>query len=123
MVTGIDIIDEQHKLIESCTKKLEDVIIKRGVSIYDPKEIVSILYKYYKTHFYTEELLLNKMEISNEQKNEHIDEHENFLKFLKNIKNSEKISVELIINLKKWSEDHILEMDINDFKESIQEVV
>jgi len=119
MITGIDIIDEQHELIKSCTKKLEDVIIKRDKSVYNPKEILNILYKYYKTHFYTEELYLKKMDMNDEHIQEHIQEHMDFLKLLKNIGNADKISVELILNLKKWTESHIMEMDMNDFKEPL----
>jgi hemerythrin len=100
----VDMIEEQHFIMDNCIKRLQYLTIDRYKSIYLIDDIVKELVNFYKIHFNIEE---NLMLILDKIDQNHIDEHTNFIQNLELNKNS----VDLLIFLKKWNENHIKNRD------------
>ena len=112
--TGINEIDEQHKKLVDILNTLFDAIQqdKEGV-IY--KNILQDLIDYIKFHFETEEGLMIKHEYPDFQK--HRQYHDYLTKqvmtfYQEEAENAEKLSIDLLVFLKRWLEDHILGTDM-----------
>ena len=114
--TGIEIIDSQHEFIERVINKLIDVLAKREESLYNSSDILQEIIDYYTIHFYTESIFLSKLNITQKRIEDHKNEHEVFLKKLQDFKNEKSpITIELLLSLKDWANNHINDDDFKDF--------
>lgn len=105
------IMEKQHDIIDEAVGKLENIIIHRYDSLYHATEILTEVKSYFKLHFATEEIFLNSFDFDIEYINEHTQEHAKFLEFLDSLSEKEHISIDLLIELKKWSDNHIEKLD------------
>jgi hemerythrin-like metal-binding protein len=103
--TGIDIIDCQHKMIDESINVLANMMASRNPDI---ERIMCRIRKQCREHFLTEEKFLSDIKGFNEHKQE----HNNFIEILDEVNSPDK----MIILLKKWNEEHIINKDIPDFE-------
>ena len=103
--TGIHIIDEQHRMIDESINKLANMMARRDPSV---ERIMCIIRKQCREHFLTEESFLS----GTKGFNEHKKEHNEFIEILNGVDSPDK----MIIILKKWNQDHIIEKDIPEFE-------
>lgn len=95
-----EIIKEQHGILDNTIKQLESIIIDREDSKFDLKESITNLINFLKIHFYTENLLINELNLSN--KEEHVNDHLKLINYLS--ENNDVI--ESLIYIKKWEKNH-----------------
>ncbi len=113
-ITGIDIIDSQHKILINKANKLNSCIQEFNFSN-NLKILLDELLEYTFYHFDTEEELFSKYEYSD--KINHLKEHNDFKNYIKNFLNIENINNmdegrSLLIYLKYWINHHIREIDM-----------
>ena len=117
--TGINIIDEQHKLLFKMGRELELLLqIPDGVSKKDDAvKLLVDLRNYVTFHFYTEESLMDQ--IGYPDADNHKDYHKSFERqitniSLKNILNENYNEMRTLLNnLYSWIFDHISKEDMN----------
>ena len=120
--TGINIIDEQHKLLFKLGREFELLLqIPDGVSKKDDAlKLLVDLRDYVTFHFYTEESLMEQIDYPDVE--QHREYHEIFQKqitniSLKNINNENYDEMRTLLNnLYSWIFDHMLKEDLK-FKE------
>ena len=120
--TGINIIDEQHKLLFKLGREFELLLqIPDGVSKKDDAiKLLADLRDYVTFHFYTEESLMEQIDYPDVE--QHREYHEIFQKqitniSLKNINNENYDEMRTLLNnLYSWIFDHMLKEDLK-FKE------
>ena len=113
LMTGISIIDAQHKVLINKINKLNSSINK--VNILELNVLLDELLEYTSYHFDTEEDYFEKFNYSDREA--HLKEHNSFKNYLKNLLNvkiKEDIEAqrELLEFLKKWVEYHIRDIDM-----------
>lgn len=112
------LIDIQHSIIDESLEKLKKLIIQRERCDVKLKEILEDLVIFYDSHFYTEQLYLNrnklKGSINEERLNDHIKDHENFLEFIHEALNDKALPIEVYLKLEKWSKEHVKDYDVQD---------
>lgn len=112
-------IDTQHqKLFEILGRFYEIVRLKDGYDHYDEiMAIFSELSEYTVYHFGYEEKLFDEFRYDSINKKLHKLEHEKFIKKVSEVdanqidENQKGISLDLVMFIAKWIEDHILETD------------
>ena len=120
--TGINIIDEQHKLLFKLGREFELLLqIPDGVSKKDDAlKLLVDLRDYVTFHFYTEESLMEQIDYPDVE--QHREYHEIFQKqitniSLKNINNENYDEMRTLLNnIYSWIFDHMLKEDLY-FKE------
>lgn len=105
-LTGNEIIDSQHVIIDNAISKLEDILINREKSEFNESKILEDIIDYYDIHFYSESIYLNKSGLSQDRIEDHKKDHIDFLNHLKEMAKNEKVTVDLILYLKKWNKYH-----------------
>ena len=113
-ITGIDLIDSQHKILINKANKLNNCIQEFNFSN-NLKILLDELLEYAFYHFEIEEELFDKYEYAD--KINHLKEHNDFKNYLKNFLNIENINNmdegrSLLIYLKYWINHHIKEIDM-----------
>lgn len=118
--TGIEIIDSQHEFLDRMIDKLIDILTKRDKSTYVASDILDEIIDYYKIHFFTENIFLNKIKEKVLVDVElHKKEHQLFLEKLENLKSENLITVDLLMSLKDWSKNHINDEDFRYYTSSL----
>lgn len=113
-ITGIDLIDSQHKILINKANKLNNCIQEFNFSN-NLKILLDELLEYAFYHFEIEEELFDKYEYAD--KINHLKEHNDFKNYIKNFLNIENINNmdegrSLLIYLKYWINHHIKEIDM-----------
>ena len=113
-ITGIDLIDSQHKILINKANKLNNCIQEFNFSN-NLKILLDELLEYAFYHFEIEEELFDKYEYAD--KINHLKEHNEFKNYIKNFLNIENINNmdegrSLLIYLKYWINHHIKEIDM-----------
>ncbi len=116
---NVESIDNQHKKLFELGAKMYSIhSLKDGFDHYD--EIMEVLYElkdYTIYHFKYEEDLLRKNGYKGLEK--HINEHEKFIDKLVNLDNEDidesqkKATMDIIVFISNWIENHILKTDKN----------
>lgn len=113
LITGISIIDAQHKVLINKLNKLNiTASTSRGSEL---NILLDELLEYTFYHFETEEDYFEEYDY--EEKEAHLKEHDDFRKYLKkflteDIKDNSNLQNELLNFLKKWVEHHIKDVDM-----------
>lgn len=115
MITGIDMIDEQHRELVEIYNHLNDAY-HAGRANREMGEILAHLVKYTRAHFKAEEELMVRYGYDNVA--EHRVEHADLLDKLKSFvvrftKRKERISTEILDFVANWIQRHILESDMD----------
>ncbi len=110
---GIEYIDNQHKELVRIINKLNDAMLQDKGSE-EMSGILDDLAEYTKSHFKSEEHLMQKYDYP--QTSDHIKEHEKLTKevkdFAENYRQGKAIITLPVMNfLKDWLNNHILETD------------
>lgn len=113
--TGIDIIDEQHKVLVDLLNKLAKSLANRSSEI-TLQKILEELADYTDYHFKTEEKIWEKYLSDDTYYTEHIKKHVNFIDRIVSLKNDNIDSLDeaiydIISFLSKWLAFHILDTD------------
>lgn len=121
LIVGVDFIDSQHKEIVEKIKNLIQIIESNG-TIDEILESFDCFLNYVKYHFDTEETYFDLFNYKDKLR--HIAAHQIFLNTLieleKNyFENPDKINESVLFFLEKWSNTHILSLDLELAKELI----
>lgn len=114
LITGINVIDAQHKILINKVNKL-DSCIQNEDSFNSLSILLDELLEYTIYHFEMEEELFNKYDYAD--KESHLKEHDTFTSYIKgflNIKNRNNIleAEKLLKYLNNWIVYHIKEVDM-----------
>lgn len=118
-ITGIDIIDFQHRVLISKLNELYTYINEVGNCIC-LSQMLDELFEYSIYNFSTEESYFDYF--TYKKRENHINEHrifkEEILNFKKNLKNDKlMIDYDLLIFLTEWAINHMLETDLEFVRE------
>lgn len=122
LIVGVDFIDSQHKEIVEKVKNLIHIIESNGTK----NEIIesfNCFLSYIKYHFDTEEMYFDLFDYNDKLR--HITAHQIFFNTLTELeknysKDNTKIDEYLLYFLEKWSNTHILSLDLDFAKQLLE---
>jgi len=110
---GIDQIDEHHRHLVTLLNNTYDVFVCHGQNV-EIEKVIGELVNYAIYHFAAEEELMSRFSFG--KAGEHLKEHDDFIQRIKAHQQDfydgrSTLSLELIVFLKDWLLEHILESD------------
>jgi hemerythrin len=110
---GIQEIDEQHKVLINLINRLFDETIVKQASLSVTEEVLEELIQYTIVHFAVEESLFRIFDYPgiDQHMSLHVDLKKQVLELQKKIKQGQAVNNDLLLFLKKWLTNHILQED------------
>jgi hemerythrin len=110
---GIQEIDEQHKVLINLINRLFDETIVNQAAVGVTEQILDELIQYTIVHFAVEESLFRIFDYPgiDSHMSRHVDLKAQVLELQKKIKQGQAVNSDLLLFLKKWLTNHILQED------------